>query len=80
MVKLRMAHQNSYKWSLTTWIPVVILELIHAPKFGSAEELCLLGKEPIQALSGPLVMHSNRTNRMASADDGPFKFPEQLVG
>ena len=25
-------------------------------------------------LPGPLVIHSNRTNRMASADDGSFKF------
>ena len=53
---------------------MVILELIHAPKLDSAEGLCLLDTEPTQALPGPLVIHSNRTNRMASADDGSFKF------
>ena len=43
------------------------------------EGLCLLGTEPTQALPGPLVIHDNRTNRIASAGDGSFKFlPYQL--
>ena len=33
------------------------------------EGLCLLGTEPTQALPGLLVIHNNRTNRMASAGD-----------
>ena len=53
---------------------MVILELIHAPKLDSAEGLCLLDTEPTHTLCGPLVIHSNRTNRMASAGDGSFKF------
>ena len=53
---------------------MVILELIHAPKPDFAEGLCLLDTEPTQTLSGPLVIHNNRTNRMASACDESFKF------
>ena len=53
---------------------MVILELIHAPKPDFAEGLCLLDTEPTQTLSGPLVIHNNRTNRMASAGDASFKF------
>ena len=61
-------------WSFITWITVVILELIHAPRPDFVEGLCLLGTEPTQALPGPLVIHDNRTNRMASAGDESFKF------
>ena len=61
-------------WSFFTWITVVILELIHALKPDFEEGLCLLGTEPTQALPGPLVIHDNRTNRIASAGDGSFKF------
>jgi hypothetical protein len=32
-----------------TWITVVILELIHAPKPNFTEGLCLLDTEPTQA-------------------------------
>ena len=53
---------------------MVILELIHAPKPDFAEGLCLLDTEPTQTLSGLLVIHNNRTNRMASACDESFKF------
>ena len=53
---------------------MVILELIHAPKPDSVEGLCLSDTEPTQALPGLLVIHDNRTNRMASADDESFKF------
>ena len=53
---------------------MVILELIHAPIPDSAEGLCLLDTEPTQALPGLVVTHSNRANRMASADDESFKF------
>ena len=53
---------------------MVILELIHALKPDFAEGLCLLDTEPTQTLSGPLVIHNNRTNRMASAGDRSFKF------
>ena len=52
-------------WSFITWITMVILELIHAPRPDFVEGLCLLGTEPTQALPGPLVIHDNRTNRMA---------------
>ena len=53
-------------WSITTWITMVILELIHAPRPDYVEGLCLLGTEPTQALPGFLVIHDNRTNRIAS--------------
>ena len=62
-----------------TWITVVILQLIHASKPNFAEGLCLLDTEPTQALPGLVVIHDNRTNRMASAGDVSFKFlPYQL--
>ena len=61
-------------WSFITWITMVILELIHAPRPDFVEGLCLLGTEPTQALPGLLVIHDNRTNRMASAGDESFKF------
>ena len=61
-------------WSFITWITMVILELIHAPWPDFVEGLCLLGTEPTQALPGLLVIHDNRTNRIASAGDGSFKF------
>ena len=46
-------------WLLTTWITVVILELIHAkaPTFGG---VCLLDKKPMPFL-GSLVIHDNLT-------------------
>jgi hypothetical protein len=53
---------------------VVILELIHAPRPDSVEGLYLLDTEPIQALPGFLVIHTNRSNRMASAGDDSIKF------
>ena len=53
---------------------MVILELIHALRPNYAEGLCLLGTKPTQALSGFLVIHDNRTNRIATAGDKPFKF------
>ena len=53
---------------------MVILELIRASRPDFVEGLCLLGTEPTQALPGPLVIHDNRTNRMASAGDESFKF------
>jgi len=53
---------------------VVILELIHAPKPDFVEGLCLSDTEPTQALPGIVVIHNNRTNRMASAGDESFKF------
>ena len=53
---------------------MVILELIHAPKPDFVEGLCLSDTEPTQALPGIVVIHSNRTNRIASAGDKSFKF------
>ncbi len=53
---------------------MVILELIHASKPDFEEGLCLLDTEPTQALLGCLVIHNNRSNRMASAGDNSFKF------
>ena len=38
------------------------------------EGLCLLDTEPTQALPGLEVIHNNRTNRIALAVDGSFKF------
>ena len=61
-------------WSFITWITMVILELIHAPRPDFVEGLCLLDTEPTQALPGLVVIHNNRTNRMASAGDESFKF------
>ena len=52
-------------WSFITWITMVILELIHAPRPNFLDGLCLLGTEPTQALPGLLVIHDNRTNRIA---------------
>ena len=51
---------------------MVILELIHASKPDSVEGLCLLVTEPTQALPGFVVIHNNRTNRIASAGDEPY--------
>ena len=53
---------------------MVILELIHAPKPDFEEGLCLLVTEGTQALPGLVVIHNNRTNRVASAGDVSFKF------
>ena len=53
---------------------MVILELIHAPRPDFVEGLCLLDTEPTQAPPGFVVIHNNRTNRMASAGDESFKF------
>ena len=53
---------------------MVIIELIHAPIPDCLEGLCLFVPEPTQALLGLVVIHNNRTNRMASAGDEPFKF------
>ena len=52
---------------------MVILELIRASRPDFVEGLCLLGTEPTQALPGFLVIHDNRTNRIASAGDESFK-------
>ena len=65
-------------WSIITWITMVILELIHAPKPDFVEGLCLSDTEPTQALPGIVVIHNNRTNRMASAGDESFK-PNYLM-
>ena len=53
---------------------MVILELIHESKPDFLEGLCLLDTEPTQAPPGSVVIHNNRTNRMASAGDVAFKF------
>ena len=53
---------------------MVILELIHAPRPDFEEGLCLLDAEPTQAPPGSVLIHNNRTNRMASAGDRSFKF------
>ena len=51
-----------------------ILELIHAYRPDFAEGLCLLDTEPTQLRAGIVVIHNNRTNRIASAGDKSFKF------
>ena len=48
---------------------MVILELIHALKPNSVEGLCLLVTELTQAPPGLLVIHNNRTDRMAPAGE-----------
>ncbi len=53
---------------------MVILELIHAPKPNFVEGLYLLDTEPTQSLTGCVVIHNSRTNRIALAGDGSFKF------
>ena len=53
---------------------MVILELIHAYKPDFTEGLRLLDPEPTQASPGLLVIHDNRTNRIAQAGDESFKF------
>ena len=53
---------------------MVILELIHALKPNFVEGLCLLDTELTQAPPGLLVIHNNRTDRMAPAGDESFKF------
>ena len=58
--------QLSFIWGLIiTWITMVILELIHAPRPDFVVGSCLLDTEPTQALPGFLVIHDNRTNRIA---------------
>ena len=60
-VKLRMAHYISYNLFddlFTTWITVVILELIHAKKPRLLEGGHLLDTEPMGATS-LLVNHNN---------------------
>ena len=52
-------------WSFFIWITMVILELIHAPKPDFVEGLCLLDTEPMQSLTGLVMTHNNRTNRIA---------------
>ena len=53
---------------------MVILELIHALKPNFVEGLCLLDTELTQAPPGLLVIHNNRTDRMAPAGDESFYF------
>ena len=53
---------------------MVILELIHAYRPNFAEGSRLLDTEPSKAWPSSLVIHDNRTNRMASAGDESFKF------
>ena len=53
---------------------MLIVWLIHASKPDFVEGLCLLDTEPTQVRPGIVVIHSNRTNRMASAGDESFKF------
>ena len=59
---------------VSTWITLVILELIHAPRPDFLEGSYLLATESTQVLLGFLVIHDNSTNRMASAGDESFEF------
>ena len=64
--KLRMAHYISYSLldsAFTTWITVVILELIHAeyPDFGRGVFI----RYKTNALRGSMVIHDNFSNRTA---------------
>ena len=51
---------------------VVILEVIHAPIPDVVEKLCFLVREPTQSLTGLVVIHNNRTNRMTPGFDESF--------
>jgi hypothetical protein len=62
-VKLRMAHYISYNLFdglFTTWITVVILELIHAKDHAHAWSRLL---DPNRRSLLPVVIHNNRANR-----------------
>jgi hypothetical protein len=50
---------------LTTWITVVILELIHAKRPDFTEGLYLLGTKPMRS-GASMVIHNNFANRMLS--------------
>ncbi len=66
-VKLRMAHYISYSLFdsvFTTWITVVILELIHATTPDFFEGMYLLDGNQCGVLSGFVVNHDNCANRM----------------
>ena len=66
-------------WYLTTWIPVVILELIHAQSPDFWEGMYLLDKKPMQATAS--LWWFIITDRIAwlRAGDSSFKFlPYQL--
>ena len=52
---------------------MVFSELVHAPMPDSEEGLFLSITEPYQALPGLVVIHTNRTNRMASAGNVFFE-------
>ena len=56
-----MAHYNSCSLcgGLSTWIAVLILELIHVHLPNSVEGRCLLATEPVQAIPGSSVSHNN---------------------
>ena len=58
---------QSTRWSITTWITVVILELIHAYRPNFAEGSRLLDTEPSKAWPSSLVIHDNRAKRMPLA-------------
>ena len=81
-VKLRMAHYISYSLfdSVSTWITVVILELIHAltpDRFG--ERAAFIRSEPA-TFGCILVNHDNFANRSALSGDESFKFlPYQVA-
>ena len=54
------AHSYYYilSQSFITWITVVLLRLIHAPIPDIVEGLFLIVTEPIQSLTGLVVMHN----------------------
>ena len=56
-----MAHYNSCSLcgNLSTWITVVMLELIHVQLPDLLGGLCLLATEPVQAIPGSLASHDN---------------------
>ena len=66
-------------WSFITWITMVILELIHAPRPDFVEGLCLLDTEPTLALPCALVIHDKRTNRMASVSYTHLTLPTKRI-
>ena len=61
-------------WLLTpTWIPAVILELIHAHRIDFEEDLRFLALKPDSSLTSTLVNHKKIVDRMASADGIPYR-------
>ena len=59
---------------LITWVPVVILELIHACNSGFKGRTCLLVPESMLAMPGVMVSYGTCMDHAAFAGDVPCMF------